>query len=358
MTPQTLSQFSDERLRELIARFAHCRIAVIGDFFLDKYLDIDTARATRSVETGRTAHRVVGVRTSPGCAGTVVNNLTALAAGSVRAFGFVGDDGEGYDLRARLAEQGCDLTDLVVTRTRMTPTYLKPRDAAVASLEGEFDRFDTQNHTPSDSALIDDILNRLEQRLPDLDAVIIADQVEAEDCGVVTARVREALAQLAPCFPRCVFWADSRANIHRFRNVIIKPNQFEAVEHANPLPGETIPEPIALEAIQRLRARNAAPLCLTLSERGMLVSDPALTRIPPVRVPGPLDTTGAGDSATAGAILALASGATLPEAALVGCLVASITIQQLNTTGTAQPDQLPTRLALWREQQAQAPDGV
>ena len=76
-----------------------------------------------------------------------------------------------------------------------------------------------------------------------------------------------------------------------------------------------------------------------------------MTLVPGVRVEGPLDPTGAGDSATAGAVLALAAGATLPEAALMGNLVASITVQQLATTGTARPEELPPRLALWAEQQ-------
>ena len=82
----------------------------------------------------------------------------------------------------------------------------------------------------------------------------------------------------------------------------------------------------------------------------MVVSDPEVTLVPGVRVEGPIDPTGAGDSATAGAALALAAGAGLAEAALVGNLVASLTIQQLATTGTARPEQLPPRLALWQSQ--------
>ena len=70
--------------------------------------------------------------------------------------------------------------------------------------------------------------------------------------------------------------------------------------------------------------------------------------MPAVRVEGPIDPTGAGDSATAGAVLALCAGATLQEAALVANLVASITIQQLATTGTATPGQLGPRLEMWR----------
>ena len=83
----------------------------------------------------------------------------------------------------------------------------------------------------------------------------------------------------------------------------------------------------------------------------MVVSDPAWTRIPGVRIEGEIDPTGAGDSATAGAVLALCTGATLPEAALIGNLVASITIQQIGTTGVARPDQLPGRLQMWQSQQ-------
>jgi sugar/nucleoside kinase (ribokinase family) len=64
----------------------------------------------------------------------------------------------------------------------------------------------------------------------------------------------------------------------------------------------------------------------------------------------PTDPTGAGDSATAGAVLALCAGATLHEAALVANLVASITVQQLATTGTARPDQIGPRLAMWLSQ--------
>ena len=75
---KTLENMTLERLAELIDRFPEQRIAVVGDFFLDKYLDVDPALAELSLETGKTAHQVVAVRPSPGAAGTVVSNLSAL----------------------------------------------------------------------------------------------------------------------------------------------------------------------------------------------------------------------------------------------------------------------------------------
>jgi sugar/nucleoside kinase (ribokinase family) len=55
---------------------------------------------------------------------------------------------------------------------------------------------------------------------------------------------------------------------------------------------------------------------------------------------------GAGDSTSAGIICALAAGASPAEAAAFGCLVASITVRQIGTTGTASPGQVRAR---WRE---------
>ena len=72
----------------------------------------------------------------------------------------------------------------------------------------------------------------------------------------------------------------------------------------------------------------------------------SVAHVPGYPVKGPIDIVGAGDSATAGILSALLSGATPMEAAALGNLVASITVQQLGTTGTASPEQVRAR---WNE---------
>ena len=351
------------RLQELIGLFPSRRIAVVGDFFLDKYLDTDPSLAETSVETGKRANQVVAVRCSPGAAGTVVNNLAALGLaalgtadlgeGRLFAVGAIGDDGEAYELRRGLEQLGCRTDGLLPFDSLMTPTYLKPRDRTRPGLAGEFERYDTKNRLPTPQNVVDRVIDALDDLLPDVDAVIIADQVEADDCGIITAQMRDVLSDRAGRHPAVIFWADSRTHIRLFRGVTIKPNQFEAVGHTDPEPGDIVNPDVLSDAVGKLRTQNNAPLCVTLGEQGILVSDPELTAVPGVRLEGPLDPTGAGDSVTAGAVLALASGATLAEAALVGNLVASLTVQQLGTTGTATPQQLVERLELWRAQHEQ-----
>ena len=72
----------------------------------------------------------------------------------------------------------------------------------------------------------------------------------------------------------------------------------------------------------------------------------ALAGHPAYTVTGPIDVVGAGDSVSAGIACAVAAGAPLPAAAAFGNLVASITIQQIGTTGTATPEQVLER---WRQ---------
>lgn len=340
-----------ERLQNLLSQFPRRRIAVLGDFFLDKYLEIDPALAEPSLETGKVAHQVVSVRRSPGAAGTVVNNLAALGAGHLHAIGAVGDDGEAYDLHQGLHALKCSTDGLIRSSELVTPTYLKPRDLGVAGLEGEHSRYDTKNRRPTSSMIVDQICGELERTVPEVDALIIMDQVELADCGVVTAAVRQRVANLALQYPKVVFWADSRRFIRKFRNVTVKANQFEAVHRLNPGVGEEISLEELRRAVPELKAELAGKVFVTCANRGILVSEPEISLIPAVQLTGPIDPTGAGDSATAGAVLALTSGATASEAALVANLVASITVRQLGTTGTASPAQVCAALAEWSGQQ-------
>ena len=78
------------RFRAITKKYRRLRIAVVGDFCLDRYLEIDPARPERSIETGLPVHNVLNIRGQPGAAGTVLNNLVALGIGTVFPVGFRG----------------------------------------------------------------------------------------------------------------------------------------------------------------------------------------------------------------------------------------------------------------------------
>ena len=78
------------RFAEITDRYPSLRLALVGDFCLDRYLEIDPALAETSIETGLPVHNVVRVRSQPGGAGTILNNLVALGVGEVFPVGFRG----------------------------------------------------------------------------------------------------------------------------------------------------------------------------------------------------------------------------------------------------------------------------
>lgn len=337
------------RLDELLATFPSLHLLVVGDFFLDKYLSIDPALSEESLETGLEAYQVVDIRHSPGAAGTVVANLRAMDV-QVSVAGVVGRDGEGFDLREDLSDLGVNnVADLIEARDRFTPTYTKPmlRSGDPDQVEQELNRLDIKNRQPVPARYETAVIKACRRWLPQVDGVIIADQVQERNCGVITDRVREALVELARSYAQ-PFLVDSRMRIDQFARMMIKPNLQEAqtgVQRLNLVETDSLAagDPIRLAEIcgMALFQKNQKPVFVTLGAEGILVvTEAGSNHISGITVDGEIDIVGAGDSVMAGLAAGLAAGGTEKEAAFLGNLAASITVQQLGTTGTASRPQL------------------
>lgn len=345
---------TDDRIEEILKRLPGLTIGVLGDLFLDRYLDIDAALTEKSIETGLDAYQVTCVRSIPGALGTIINNLVALGVGRVVPVSIIGDDGEGYELRQALAKMpAIDPQWITTTPERRTPTYTKPMLHQAAEAARELNRLDIKNRTPTPGPLQDIVIESLNAIWPRVDALIVLDQVSEEDCGVVTARVREELAMLGEAQPEKFVLADSREEIGSFQAVSVKPNHRECLAAEFPnitLCAESLTEePSILAAANGMAGRTRRAVFCTAGEYGVLVAKPKAGPpqcVPAYPVSGPIDIVGAGDSTSAGITCAVAAGASLEEAAAFGCLVASITIQQIGTTGTASPEQVRRR---WQE---------
>lgn len=344
-----------ERLEELLAAFPRLKIGLVGDLFLDRYLDIDPELEELSIETGLEAYQVTRVRNSPGALGTVMNNLAALGVGALTPVTVLGDDGQAYDLEKALAALPVDANHIVRDPARLTPTYTKPMKRDAAGVWRELNRIDLRNRAKMSGETLEKLLAQVDRAFASSDGLIVLDQVNEDDWGVVTREVRAHLAQRSRACPEKLVFVDSRARIAQFDFGVLKPNLAECVAslgRGTALSGDA-DLPTAQEAARHLAQRTGRPLFCTMGQRGMLAvgfdkhrQELAAIDVPGYPVNGPIDTVGAGDSATAGIVASLLAGASPVEAAAVGNLVASVTVQQLGTTGTASPAQL---LARWAE---------
>lgn len=323
------------RLAALLGSFPRLRLAVVGDFCLDRYLEIDPDHEELSIETGLPVYKVERVRSQPGAAGTVLNNLSALGVGTLLPVGFYGDDGEGFELeRCLRALPSVRLDGFQRTSLRRTFTYCKPLLVRAGAAPVELNRLDSKNWTPTPPALCHALAEAVRALQGKVDLVVVMDQVDVHGTGVVSQPVLEALAELALTIP---VLADSRNGFAAYPPLVFKMNRMEFVVMAGLEPEAGAPEIQA--ALAAFSQRSGKEMFVTLAEEGVMGVRPgeasAWTSALPLR--GPIDVVGAGDSVTAALAAALAAGATTLEAMELAMLAASLTVHQLGTTGTASP---------------------
>lgn len=311
----------------ILAGFPKLRVLVIGDICLDRWCRYDPAQRDASRETGIPRVAVIDTEVTPGAAGTIASNLTALKAGRVAVLGVAGADGHAHELARALQERGISGEFMIGSPRVATFTYTKLINA-VTGVE-DLPRVDFINQSPLPEQLEGEVLASIKRIVGKFDVILVSDQAETAAGGVVTPRIREALCGL----PHEVIWVDSRARAEHFRNVILKPNREECGA-------------ASVRALGRVDDRafqkhtNAKLLVITQGPGGALVIDGVgETWARTKAVENPVDICGAGDSFSAGAAMALAVTGAAVEAAMFGNLVASITIMKKGT-GTASPEEV------------------
>lgn len=334
------------RFDEITARYERLRVAVVGDLCLDRYLEIDPSKAEISIETGLEVHNVVDVRNQPGGAGTIINNLVALGIGEIVPVCFLGEEGEGYELMRSLKKLHGVKTDHVCqTPLRRTFTYCKPLVRTPGQPPRELNRLDSKNWSPTPATVEEQLIRSLRQIGSQVDAVILLDQVDVAETGVVTRGLLSVVREMAggESALRPFILADSRRGLKGYPAVCLKMNAAElraltgrATASVNEVKGTAA----------ELAQHHGQPVFITLAEAGIVGAEPDGTVAHragfPVR--GEIDVVGAGDAVTANLSAALAAGAHLREALDLAMAAASVVIHQLGTTGAAHVSDLRERL--------------
>ena len=216
------------RFRSITDRYAQMSVAVVGDFSLDRYLEIDPRLAEKSIETGLTVHNVTNVRSQPGSAGTIVNNLSALGIGKIYPIGFFGRDGEGFELLDALCSlSGVDPKYFFRTKDRRTFTYCKPLVIKPNAPPRELSRLDSKNWSPTPGNVEKKLIHSLTTVAGQVDAIIVMDQVDVPETGVVTSGLLNALGSIGGRRRHPWIIGDSRRGLEDYPPIIFKMNSAE-----------------------------------------------------------------------------------------------------------------------------------
>ena len=326
----------EKRLDEIGGRFPGLRVALVGDFCLDRYLEIDPALAETSIETSLEVFNVARVRSQPGGCGTILNNLSALGVGTVFPVGFAGEDGEGYELMRSLGQVGCvDLGHFFQTPDRRTFSYTKPLVIESGRLPRELNRLDFKNWSPTPGAVQQRMIESLNTLAKRVDAMVLREQGDEADTGGLAGGVRDALAQIRHENPDLLMLADSRRGPGHFPAVGLKMNREEFAVLTGQAADMRLPE--LCSAVGRLAADRGQAVFVSLSEDGIAGAKPGERpeHVSCLPVRGEIDIVGAGDAVMANLAMALAAGAETGEAMRLAMAAASVVVHQLGTTGTA-----------------------
>ncbi|MGC8545965.1 MAG: PfkB family carbohydrate kinase [Athalassotoga sp.] len=308
------------------------KVLVIGDLFLDRYFYYDPNYGSPSLETG--IRPIVAIRESfaPGAAGNVAKDF-ALFGADVRIVSAIGDDGNGFELVRALKARKVDTNFLVITSDRPTPVYSKFINTETN--KEDLPRVDLLPTESISKKVIDELLQKLNQSLEWADTIVILDQMDDPDLGVITEEVKDLLgkARMKMFKP---FFVDSRSRPYAFEGYTIKPNlkEFEKMAShphlldAPNLPPQIIVQRYAIKVSQMLRS----DLVITASEDGAyVVENGELFRIfsMPVDV---VDVTGAGDAFMAAMVVTYLNGRNdLVKSAVIGLKAGNLCVSQHGT---------------------------
>ena len=334
----TRVQIAKEKLLHMVEKIKQIRIGVVGDGCLDVYWDADMRLSELSRETPHYPLPVVRERMYPGGGSNVAANAKSIEAAGVYFLSLIGSDWRGDCLMAKLDQWNINTQFMLISDNRITPAYCKPMRSGYSDVVYEDPRIDFENRVPITDEDELSIIENINQMSESVDVIAVCDQLKY---GIITQRIRDLLGELATKGKKIV--VDSRSSIGLFKNVIIKPNEMEAIMAAyyDNINLDEVNLQTIINGAMKLYERNKAAVVITMGGNGSLWYDgEKIYLAEAIPVNPPIDTVGAGDAFLAAFSCAYGAGFTGPESIAFGNLVSSIVIKKIGMTGTATPEEL------------------
>lgn len=329
-----MSKIGRERASSLVAGFDGKRIVVLGDLMLDEFI---WGRVRRiSPEAPVPVVEVDRQTLALGGAGNVVSNLVALGARPAPV-GVLGQDFDAERLRLAFEELGVSGDQFVVDSSR--PTTVKTRIIAHSQ---QVVRADRESRAPISSQIEGYVIDGFRSLIESADAVVVSDYGK----GLLTPGLL-ALALTAARKRGLIVCLDPkmRSFAHYQPVTVITPNNQEAAEASNiPIDDE---HSLTEAGRKLLGSIDTQAVLITRGEEGMALftgdgpEGVEVTHIPTV-AREVYDVTGAGDTVIATLALALASGASVKEAAVLANHAAGVVVGKVGTASVTREELLDT----------------
>lgn len=309
-----------------ISKFDRCNILVVGDLMVDEYLWGDVERISPEAPV-----QVVTINDedfSLGGSGNVVNNVVALGA-KVSAVGVIGTGTDGQLLLNKLNELGVDIAGIFQDSNR--PTTRKTR--IIASNQHVL-RIDRETKESISEPTFEAITKYLEDKIPDVDVVLISDYGK----GLITEALMARLIAAAQKHKKITIADPKGLDFSKYSGVsLITPNKKEAALASGI---EVVDEKTLIEAGNKILQRvGIDKLLITCGKDGMVLFDrnkaPYKIRAEARQV---YDVSGAGDTVLAVLGLSVASGISFEDGAVLANTSAGIVVGKVGTATVSRQE--------------------
>jgi D-beta-D-heptose 7-phosphate kinase/D-beta-D-heptose 1-phosphate adenosyltransferase len=317
---------SERELITLLQNLGTPRVAVVGDFMLDRYVWGDAGRVSPEapvpvVHAHREDHRLGG-------AGNVVANVCELG-GTAVCFGLLGEDDAAGEMIEGLNELGAETRGLL--RDAERPTIQKIR---IMARNQQMLRVDREQSTAISAADAQRMLEVL--AAASWDVLVLSDYGKGTlSSQVIEGAIAEARRRGAPSVVD-----PKHRELARYRGAgVVTPNRAEAEVAA----GVSLREPGTLQDRgEQLRVdAGVEALLITLGPEGMFLLDGGQAGMHlPTAARQVYDVTGAGDTVVAMLAVARGGGASLEDSVRLANAAAGLAVAKVGTTAVGRSELL------------------
>ena len=308
-------------LLPLLEKFPSTHLLVVGDLMLDRFIWGEVDRL--SPEAPVPVLRVVSESSSLGGAANVIHNVSTLG-GRVTACGIVGRDDTGKRIVAALRKVGAStagvFTDGAFQTIQKSRIVASPRHQQIV-------RLDRESREPIGNRALKKLRQFVIAWAARFDAIVISDYGK----GAVHEELLNSIARIVGKHRIVCVIDPKKENYERYRfPTLITPNKAEAGEAS----GIPIADDQSLRAAgtKLVRKWRASAVLITRGPEGMSLFRPRRPvkhfRTEPREV---FEVTGAGDTVVAVCALALASGGSYEEAAVLANIAAGFVGDEVGT---------------------------
>lgn len=313
-------------LDQLFTNIPSKKIAVIGDFALDFYFNLETKTNEFSVETAKEVFHASAPNSSLGGAGNVCKNLAHLGA-KPTAFGVIGEDLFGREMLHQMNQLGILSASMKIDSKKGTPVYSKPMQGTE-----EYNRIDFGTKDVIEKIQRENFIENFCQQIHQFDGIILNEQflfplLAKEDINNIQQHIRAS---------KVFAIADFRSLGSAANEVILKINLKEFCHLLQMDEKDIKGLNHIFELVQNFIKKRNKGILLTLGELGILYADHTkIVHQPAIPVNGPIDTVGAGDMVVAAFTAAMLSGLDEAAACEFATICAHISIHKIGETGAA-----------------------